>query len=454
MKRTKCQYGAAILISLLVAVGAVNLVPGSLLIESSSTTSLLDASIPSDINETLVLSPPPLSVSWGWKGNFTFTYLDVANDTGIENATVLCEIWSYTLNVTELDNGTYMVELDTTSLPVHDTSLYYLMLTFQKHNYQTQVATVSIRVLPVPTEVSIQVPESNGKYSVTDLIVPIGDSLDIRFQYNDTDSSDGYVGGVPGAYATANLYGPTLVRNVSELNDLGNGTYSYLFDTTESWLFEATGGVPFVHELPYLLDVIFELENHDSYRVVLRVFIVEVPTEMVIVNSEDCNYVGPNQQFSITFYYMDTWPEHHDAPISDATVLVEIPDPSLLEVVQILQDPVRQGIYNITLLHITPKDAPGGGCCPEPYTSEILTISIQKDGHEKQTHEVSVSLYGEGGGLPSPNTAYGVPLLILLFVTVVAYSRRIQKREQIETAPVVDGQESPLEKSGPNESGD
>jgi hypothetical protein len=390
-----------------------------------SAITLVDTTLQSDVNETIVLKPPNYDVYWGWKGNFTFTYWDVANDTGIENATVLCEIWSYPLNVTELGNGTYMVELDTTSLPFYITSLNYLVLTFQKENYQTQVATVVIRVLPIPTAIFIQVPEFNINYGVTDLIVPVGDLLDIRFQYNNTDSSDGYVGGQPGAYATANLYGPTLVRNESDLNDLGNGSYSYLFDTTESWLFEATGGVPFPHELPYYLDVEFSLENRTTSQIRVRIYIVEIPTELEALNFEEesaigLSYVGDS--FIASLRFSDVWPGHGSVPISNATVTVENSAPYWVEILGIAPDAQEPGVYNIEFN------------CIEAFSDQSvsLTLTFEKENYATQTLLVEIRDIHTIPTGPHPPFPWAV-IIIILSVAFYYYRKSYKRTESANT---------------------
>ncbi|MHA2386751.1 MAG: hypothetical protein ACXAEE_11135, partial [Candidatus Thorarchaeota archaeon] len=205
MKGARCQFGVIVFVSLFLALGSVGLGPGNLLNEASFARTVVGTAVTSDVNETIVIMPPPSHFSWGWAGWITFVYWDVALDTGIANATVTCQGWNPELNIFDCNNGSYFLFLNTTeSYPKPDP--YILILTFEKENYETQVVTYYFRISPVHTEVLIQVPEFNVNGSIYDLIVPVGDSLDIRFQYNDTDASEGYFGGLPGAYTTANLY--------------------------------------------------------------------------------------------------------------------------------------------------------------------------------------------------------------------------------------------------------
>ncbi|MBY8999150.1 MAG: hypothetical protein KGD60_15660, partial [Candidatus Thorarchaeota archaeon] len=203
-------------------------------------------------------------VCWGWTGNLTFIYWDITKDEGIPGANVTCHLWSSIPQSPEffdLGNGTYLVEVNTTylwALPIR----CYLIVSFDKTGFEDQEVGTSIMVFPVPTELVVFSPEVNQiNENPYHLMVPIGDMIDLQFSYNDTEDSDGYVGGLEGAQTNARIVGPTLVEQYIALTDLGGGYYNLTFDTTEDWLYESVGGIPTSHNLPYLIYVEFTLEN-------------------------------------------------------------------------------------------------------------------------------------------------------------------------------------------------
>lgn len=208
----------------------------------------------SSVNETTAyVDPPhPLHVFWGWAGNVSFTYWDLTNDEGIPGANVTCTLWSsfpQSPEFFDMGNGTYLVKVNTTYLwevPVR----CVLVVSFDKTGFQDQEAGTWIWVDSARTELVVFSPEINQiNENPYQLMVPVGDAIDLQFFYNDTDGSDGYVGGLSGAQVSARVVGPTLVEHYMEVVDQGNGLYNLTFDTTSEWLYEAVGGVPTSHEL-------------------------------------------------------------------------------------------------------------------------------------------------------------------------------------------------------------
>jgi hypothetical protein len=420
MKRVRCQSGIIVFVSLFLALGIVNLVPGTPLVESSLAEAALDETVPSDINETLVITPISRPVYWGWKGNLTFVYWDIANDTGIANATVICQGWHPELGVVDHDNGTYSIWLDTTQkyIEADRYTTIILVIAFQKENYETQVVTYPFRISKVPTEVLIQVTEFNVNGSIFDLIVPVGDTLDIRFFYNDTDASDGYVGGLAGAYTSATLYGPTLVRRESTLDDLGNGNYSYLFDTNEGWLFEATGGVPFPHELPYYLDVEVALENRTTREAHIRIYIIEIPTGLVPLNFENEINMYTGTIFTAFLWYYDAWPGHESNPILNASVSAESSAPNTVRILSIEADGQEAGLYHINIL------------CNETWTwvdVVNLSLSFEKENYETQTWMIIVNVQLGEGPRPPPPPIIPYGAIIIVAVAWFCYRRNKER---------------------------
>ncbi|MHA2143683.1 MAG: hypothetical protein ACXADD_19570 [Candidatus Thorarchaeota archaeon] len=425
MKRARCQFGVIVFVSLILVIGSVGLGPGNLLNEASFARTVVGTAMTSDVSETIVIMPPPSDFSWGWVGWLTFVYWDVALDAGIANATVTCQGWIPELDIFDYNNGSYFFFLNTTEKNAK-LDPYILILTFEKENYDTQVVTYAFRIYPVPTEALIQVPEYNVNGTIFDLIVPVGDSLDIRFLYNDTDSSEGYVGGLTGADTFATIYGPTLVRRDTSLTDCGDGTYSFMFDTLASWLFEATDGVPAFHELPYILEVEFNLDNRMSCFTTIRVCVIEIPTLLEgWLDSEISMPSGGSAMLS--FSYIDAWPGHELATISDANITVEISEPQNLVVDDIVPNPEDPGIYDISV-HCNENNV---------FGTALLTIKIEKENYAPQVHTVMIQVIPIEGPFPPPAPPFNLIALELIIIAW-AYPRYKRKREQLKSPASVD----------------
>jgi hypothetical protein len=404
-----------------------------------SKTSVVNSSLPiqtlqDEVNETIVYRLGNVFVFyWGWTGNLSFIYWDNSSDKGISNATVQCVLADLTPDVFDLKNGTYLVEVNTTEL--YSPFVSYLQLTFQKNGFETQISTVNIIVDPVPTDLVVDVPELNRiEDNPLNLKVPVGDAIDLRFFYNATFLFDGYGGGISGATSSVQVYGPTLVRNTISLTDLGNGSYPFLFNTSESWLFETTGGVPSPQELPYLLDVSFELENREMRAYVISISVIEIPTVLEIPFNNGYFYLETLHSLSVT--YSDAWPTHNGAPISDATVIIENSLPEHLEV-EVEPDPIQPGVYNILFFN--------NASTFRESDSVTLNITLLKENYETQVQSIQL-FFDPGFGPPPPPRFNSLPFLIAVVAFVVIYRKwqqRLERNGQSDSQAPPDPQYAP-----------
>ncbi|MHA2386939.1 MAG: hypothetical protein ACXAEE_12080, partial [Candidatus Thorarchaeota archaeon] len=253
---------------------------------------------------TTVLRPANLDVYWGWSGNIEFIYSAGAfgNVTGA-NAPFTWDVLSG--NATAGPNGRYFVFVNTSQVTP---GFYTLSLTLSKENYQEGPASILIRVLETPTSIYVDsvvyTPAYEGSLlSPTNLQIPLGESMIIEFWYNDTDDSDGYLGGLSGAFATVNsfLRGPTIDTplNIS-LIEVGIGLYRVSFDTTNPAI------AAMVTEEPYRFYIEMNLANRTIAEILIRIEVIDIPTEMVILSALPGELVN-GESVSFDVFLNDTW---------------------------------------------------------------------------------------------------------------------------------------------------
>ncbi|MCK4565957.1 MAG: hypothetical protein KAU48_01475, partial [Candidatus Thorarchaeota archaeon] len=192
---------------------------------------------------TEVISPIPETKYWGWTGYVTFFYNDTHFGGGISNASAIYQWGTFSGSAIDHGNGSYSIFINTTFL---ETGIRYpIIISFNKENYEVSSGGISLYIADVPTEIDLYTPTDNQIDDSNELQLPFGDSILISFFYNDTDDSDGYIGGLSGATITATIYGGGLGTSITfDVVDLGNGTYYFVFDSTSNWLFETGLAIP------------------------------------------------------------------------------------------------------------------------------------------------------------------------------------------------------------------
>ncbi|MFW9768449.1 MAG: hypothetical protein ACFFF9_08785 [Candidatus Thorarchaeota archaeon] len=391
--------------------------------------------VQSSDNETIAWGPFfSIDVYWGWVGNLSFTYWDVLEEEGISGANVSCRLGPFWLNYYDLNNGSYYVELDTTILWAQYYP-YFLTVHFDKSGFNPANVVISVLVDPVHTHLEVFSPEvSQLNGHPLELEVPLGDSIEIMFFYNDIESS--HASGLEGAQAYAYIVGPTLVEHYIEVVDQGNGNYSLTFDTTEEWLYESVGGESTSHELPYLIRMEFALENREPWECLLNITIIDIPTEFNLTYSMEKFVFDEGEDLYLDEGYhsmfvslRDIWPTHGGVLVQGLNVTVESSDPTLLEVVSITENSSEPGVYNITMLHKVPAWAPGG-CSPGTYAYVELSVELKKEGYEGVKELLTIGLWGGGGHPTPPVYSYGLPSLIFVIVAIVVCVRRENRKAQ------------------------
>jgi hypothetical protein len=279
--------------------------------------------------QTLLITSATFDFYWGWTGYLRFTYWDETFDKGIIGADASIELPGLEPIIIDYGNGTYGVFFNSSLLQAGK-SYIPVPVQFSKLNYVPSISTISIRVLSVPTDIYVNsivftpdyvghVP-NYGNNNTINLQIPFGDSMAIDFFYNDTDNSDGFIGGLPGAIVTSNSYirGPTIgaYLNVT-LIPLGNGLYRVIFDTTNSLLAAE------INNEIYRMYIELSLGNRSTADILFRIQIIKVPTQLSIVSvngatgSFNRTFIN-GAQYLVELRYFDTW---HGVGISGADII-------------------------------------------------------------------------------------------------------------------------------------
>ncbi|MHA1663930.1 MAG: hypothetical protein ACTSVR_11820 [Candidatus Thorarchaeota archaeon] len=366
--------------------------------------------------QTSSIPPETRDFYWGWEGNLRFIYWDLTFEKGIPGANVTIELPGLESVVLDVGNGTYLVYFDTSLLRA--STLYIpLPVSFSKANYAPSSATIQIRVLEVPTDIFVSDVEYTPDYAgdipdfedldIVNLQIPYGDSMTITFYYNDTENSEGYVGGLPGAIATLNSYlrGPSFdgYLNIT-LTDLGNGIYQIEFDTLQS---EILGRVD---SEAYRLYIEMGLENRSITDVLFRITIINVPTELTVLNNQPIWNLVNGESITIELHYMDTW---HGTGIVGASFSANASRGAPFTA--IATEGPSPGQYFVEIRAEGIKLTPGSGTVAIMLGGGVYTL-----GDSTLVVELSQSGFDI---LVTNGITYGIPLVFLVLMLGFAYVR-------------------------------
>ncbi|MHA2242388.1 MAG: hypothetical protein ACXACE_12345, partial [Candidatus Thorarchaeota archaeon] len=332
----------------------------SKLAETVATLTITIKPIPTQVTNPVM---PP--VYWGWVGNVSFYLNDTQFNLGVHNATAR---WSWgnltgfaiDLGITNISRrGWYVVPVDTTLLASGER--HPITISFDKTNYEVSNGGIFLTVDEVITDLLVNTPELNWiEDDPIELQVPIGDVISISFMYNDTDNSDGYVGGLAGATAEIIIYGGGIATTiVLNLTDYNNGTYGYIFDTMAAWLYEIYGESP--RALPgilFTLKVTLNLEHRQLREQTLTIDVIEIPTRIEVLDGPLTLEYG--QTSHLTIQIIDTWPGHGDIGISGANFTVVSSNPSYLIIDPEQIEEISFGVYKIPFTVTGPITSEGG----------------------------------------------------------------------------------------------
>ncbi|MFX1261580.1 MAG: hypothetical protein ACFFAZ_05800 [Promethearchaeota archaeon] len=356
---------------------------------------------------TTVIRPGNIDVYWGWNGNIEFIYSagSFGNVTGA-NAPFNWDVVSG--NATEGPNGRYFVFVNTSLVAP---GFYTLSLTLSKENYQEGPASILIRVLEVPTSIFVDsvvyTPAYGGTLpSMTDLQIPLGESMVIDLWYNDTDASEGYIGGLSGAFATGNsfLRGPTIDTPLSvSLVDVGHGLYRLTFDTTNPAI------AAIVTDEPYRFYIEMDLENRRIADILIRIVVIDIPTDIVILTELPDSLVN-GDSFTFDVFLNDTW---HNLGLSGQTATFSNSE-RLQGVVDWAWEEVGNGYYRIIMST--------GGLLNSG--SGFATISVEIPGYASMTFETHLEVVpNQTDEVLQTALVYGLPISLLVVILLGAYIR-------------------------------
>ncbi len=374
--------------------------------------------------QTSSILPDTRDFVWGWSGNLTFVYWDETFDRGVAGADVSIELAGLENIVIDLENGTYLVYFDTSLLRA-SAAYFPLVVSFGKLNYVPQSATVNIRVLEVPTDVYVNDVAYTPSYAgtlddfedldVIPLQIPLGDSMTIYFFYNDTDISDGYIGGLPGAFSTFNSYlrGPTIdsYLNVT-IADLGNGLYSITFDTTDAAINAA------ISSEAYRLYVEMSLENRTTSDVLFRITVINISTQLSIVNEPPVWALTNGQSLTIELNYWDLW---HNIGISGASLSANASRGAPFSIST--QEGSTPGQYFVVVTSTGIKLSPGSGTITIRIGDGVYTIGEDAFVIELSQNSTDV--------LVTNSITYGLPLGLFILLLGLVYVRVLSVPKQL-----------------------
>jgi hypothetical protein len=247
---------------------------------------------------------------------------------------------------------------------------------------------------------------SGSLLSLTNLQIPLGESMIIDFWYNDTDDSDGYLGGLSGAFATANsfLRGPTIDTplNIS-LIEVGIGLYRVSFDTANPAI------AAMVTEEPYRFYIEMDLANRTIAEVLIRIEVIDIPTEMVVLNDLP-DEIENGDSFTIEVFLNDTW---HN--IGLAGQIANFSSSGQLQgFVSWDWEEIGSGYYRAILST--------GGLWNEGVG--LVTITVEIPGYASMAVEAQLSVvFNETDALLQTVTFYGLPIALVVVLLLGAYIR-------------------------------
>jgi hypothetical protein len=356
---------------------------------------------------TEVLQPPNLSVTWGWSGNMSFVFKgDYGNVSG---ATASYSWATFRGNATDVGDGLYVIFINTSLV---DPGSYTLSILFQKVNYQEDPASVRIEVLPVPTELVVSSVEYSPTHSgnmtnPTDLSLPIGDSVTITLLYNDTDSEDGYVGGLDFATLTDNsrLWGPSGNLDFA-LISLPGGLYQIVLNTKDPNVNASAGS-----EYKFVIEL--ELANRTRSQITVLIRVIDIPTRITVLNDRSSwtivsGALENGDSPMMELFYNDTW---HNRGISGAALLLESTNTAVDLTYREGNAPGTYYVYLNT-----------GGLLQQGSGFVKVTISAPDCVSHFIERSVTVQ-YNDFDRLVINATFYGLPIALIIIAALIGYVR-------------------------------
>jgi hypothetical protein len=360
-----------------------------------------------------------LTVTWGWVGNITFYYHNLFSDIGVETAFANYRYGEEAgLYAIELGGGWYLASINTTLLIAGEQ--YTLVMEFSLANYEASESGIPLVIEPRTTGVTVLTPVQNQvEGDSMNLIVPMGDSIEILFQFNDTDLTAPYLGG---GLSAANIseeitryLGPSFGGYRSLIvEDLGNGLYLVIFDTSDLTLYEYTDGMPQIYQTQYFLTVGLEYPHRDNWDGTVRIRVVNRPTEIVVTQSDSFNLIN-GDEFVVSLYFNDTW---SGEAVDDAIMTSDFGESVIVEDYW----PDGDGYYSFRLRAVSPSSL------------SVIELSLAKRYHVNHTVSFFVTAQpNDFDILVQQGTTIGLPIMFVavmllgLYVRVWSVPKRIRQ---------------------------
>ena len=169
-----------------------------------------------------------LNVTWSENGTITVVYRDT-NGTGIPGANITVT-WGSSWNYHDLQNGTYVVEITTSEIPIAGT--HSLMISFKASNYKVNFVMLEVKINEKASDIEVY-PE-NLMLTVSWL-----ENATIKVNYLDNETRNGISGAsvivtwVGSYYVDSSLNNGTYIIEIStrEVTVAGNYSLTIVLDT-------------------------------------------------------------------------------------------------------------------------------------------------------------------------------------------------------------------------------
>lgn len=372
----------------------------------ASTTATVTLTIKKITTEiiTPLISP---EVYWGWTGYISFLYNDTFFNEGIPGSSAEYSYGSFNgQTAMDLGNGTYLVFINTTYLTPN--TQHRIRIDFLKDNYEARSGGINIFVNLRPTELTVQV-DNERTYETSEnptmLEIPMGDSIDITFLFNDTSLVGGLNGGLDNAGIIGTLNAPSYFTGSSvALIGLGSGFYTFVFDTNNLTYYETNDFVKIILDGQFFLTVEFAYPNRVSQSVTVQIRLIEIPVEIVYTGPTDFNLIH-GDLLEIEFELLDIW---HNTGVSDAVILYTQGSSAIVD------DNVSysNGNYLVSILVVGSTG------------DSIIRLTLVSEFHESIEMQVTVTANpNDTDILISQFTNIGLPISFLVILLLGLYVR-------------------------------
>jgi len=246
------------------------------------TSSILVSVTPGASTFTIILAKTAVFAQWGEVPNIRLNVEESYYHSLVPGANVTL-YWNGTPHqFADLGNGTYSLDLDTTSV---NFGIYSPQITAAKQYYQTRQTTITLVVSKAPGHILSLDPDSGAVRSFHDIV--ISTATDVVVYLNDT------IRGTPVSGASV-----TMEWNNTVYPLVANGTPGFYVSTLDVTGFDIG---------PYELVITAASINHVFLDAVVDINVVPIPTDVQMAGDEIALFVVRGDTLSILVEYNDTY---------------------------------------------------------------------------------------------------------------------------------------------------